>query len=391
MRRIALLATIIGFLSLGRASAQGLETDPPSFPKFRVYVGTYTGKGSKGIYRLDLDTKTGKLGPVNLVAETPSPSFLAIHPSRKFLYAANEVGKFMGSSTGSVTAFAIDAKTGGLIALNAQPSGGADPCWVTVDVTGSNVLVANYSGGSVEVLPVGKDGKLGKPTSVVQHTGSSVNKGRQSEPHAHSINLDAAGKFAVAADLGLDKLLVYKFDPEKGTLTPNSPSFARLRPGSGPRHFAFHPDTKHAYVINELTSSISAFDYDPSAGTLISIEAISTRPPGAPANGNSTAEIVVHPSGRFLYGSNRGDDALAIYTIDLKSGILTSAGFQATGGKTPRNFAIDPTGRFLIVANQDSSTLVLFRIDLKTGQLGQVGQPIPVPTPVCVRFVAVEG
>jgi 6-phosphogluconolactonase len=386
MRRIALM--LLTLVSTSPALAQ--ERDAASLPKMRVYVGTYTGPASKGIYRLDFDPVSGALTPKGVAAETTNPSFLAISPDKKFLYAANEVGKFDGKATGSVSGFAIDPKTGDLTPLNQKASGGADPCYLVVDPTGKNVLVANYSGGSVEVLPIDAGGKLGEPTSFIQHKGSSVDKGRQTSPHAHSFDLDASGKIAIAADLGLDKLLVYRFDPKQGRLTSNTTPHAIVAPGSGPRHFAFHPDEKHAYAINEMASTITAFDYDPSKGTFAEIQTISTRGPGGKP-GNSTAEILVHPSGKFVYGSNRGDDSLAIYAVEPTSGRLKLVGHQATGGKTPRNFGIDPTGRFLIAANQDSSTLVVFRIDRETGLLKQVGEPVSVPKPVCVKFVPIEG
>ncbi len=391
MRPIALLA-LIGLASATAAPAQGQSTgDAPSPAALRVYVGTYTdgASASQGIYLLELDTASGALTPKGLAAESASPSFLAIHPTRKYLYAVSEVGSFGGEKSGSVSAFAIDPKDGKLAPLGRESSRGTGPCFVTVDATGRDVLVANYGGGTVAVLPIGPDGKLGAATSTIQHRGSSVDAGRQSAPHAHSINLDAANRVAVAADLGLDKLLVYKFDPASGTLTPNAPPSVALKPGSGPRHFAFHPDGRHAYAINELTSTVSVFDYDAPRGALAESQTISTRPPGASRPGNSTAEVVVHPSGRFLYGSNRGDDALAIYAIDAGSGKLTPVGFQPTGGKTPRNFAIDPTGRFLLAANQDSDTVVVFRVDPESGRLRQVGGPAAVPKPVCIRFVPV--
>ncbi len=386
MRRISLMM-LLGLSLISPATAQ--VGDASTAPRMRVYVGTYTGPRSKGIYLLEFDPASGALTPKGVAAETPSPSFLAVHPSKKFLYAANEVGKFGGKNTGSVSGFAIDPRTGALTPINQQPSGGADPCYVLVDPTGKNLLVANYSGGSLEVLPIGPDGKLGEPSSVVQHKGSSVDKGRQTAPHAHAIDLDASGKLAVAADLGLDKVMVYRFDPEKGTLEPNSTPSASVVAGSGPRHFAFHPDSKHAYAINEMASTVTAFDFDPSKGTFSEIQTITTRAPGGKP-GNSTAEILVHPSGKFVYGSNRGDDSLAIYAVDPTSGKLTLVSHHGTGGRTPRNFGIDPTGHFLLAANQDSGTVVVFRIDQGTGKLKQVGEPVAVPSPVCVKFVPVD-
>lgn len=383
MRRVA-LTILLGLAVSGSAWGQAANTS--SGPKMRVYVGTYTDTKSKGIYLLEFDPATGALTPKGVAAETPSPSFLAIHPNKKFLYAANEIGTFGGKPTGSVSAFAIDNKSGELTPLNRQPSGGSDPCYVLVDPTGKNLLTANYSGGSVEVLPIAEDGKLGEPSSVVQHRGSSVDKGRQGVPHAHAIDLDASGRLAVAADLGLDKLMIYRFNPEKGTLTPNDPPFTSVAQGSGPRHVAFHPDGRHAYAINEMALTVTAFNYHPSNGTFSEIQTISTRPPGSKPGG-STAEILVHPSGKFVYGSNRGDDCLAIYSVEPASGKLTLVGHQSTGGRTPRSFGIDPTGQFVIAANQDSSTVVVFKINQSTGLLKQVGEPVAVPSPVCVKFM----
>jgi 6-phosphogluconolactonase len=385
MLRIVLL----GLLGLAWASPAPAQ-DTASPPKMRVYVGTDTAPNKgKGIYLLELDLGSGALTSKGLVAESTNPSVLALRPGRKFLYSVKVVNNFDGKRAGSVSAFAIDEKTGGLTALNTQTSGGAGPCYVTVDPTGSCVLVANYWAGSLEVLPIEADGKLGSPTSLIQHKGSSVNKARQEGPHAHSVDLDPTGRLAVAADLGLDKLMVYRLDPRAGTLTPNVPPYADLAPGSGPRHLAFHPDGRHAYVINELASTVTVFDLDPSRGTFSELQTISTRKPGATRAGNSTAEILVHPSGRFVYGSNRGDDALAIFAVDPTSGKLTTVGFQPTGGKNPRSFGIDPTGQFLIAANVDSDTAVVFRVDPQSGLLKQVGEPLAVPSPVCVKFVPV--
>jgi 6-phosphogluconolactonase len=356
--------------------------------KLRVYVGTYTqGTKSQGIYLFDLDPAKGTLTPQGLAGETANPSFLAIHPNRRFLYAVSEVSTSDGMKTGAVAAFDIDPETGKLKLLNKQPSRGAGPCHLVTDAKGKNVLVANYGGGSVAVLPIREDGGLAEPSSAIQHEGKSVNPRRQEAPHAHSINLDAANRFAFAADLGLDKVLVYRFDPAKGTLTANDPAAATVEPGAGPRHFAFHPDGRHAYVINELTSTVTAFSYDPDKGVLKEVQTISTLPEGFKGD-TSTAEVQVHPSGKFLYGSNRGHDSISVFTIDPATGKLTLAGHQ-TGIKTPRNFGIDPTGTYLLAAAQGGNTLTVYRIDPKTGLLKQVGEPAEVPAPVCVKFVPV--
>jgi 6-phosphogluconolactonase len=356
---------------------------------YRVYVGTYTGPKSQGIYQFDFDSTTGTLSNRELSARTPSPSFLAIHPSGKFLYAANEVGNYEGKRTGFVSGFAIQPTSGLLEPINQQPSGGSDPCYVLVDPSGKNLLVANYSGGSLEVVPIAEGGKLEPPSCVIQHEGSSVDKGRQDGPHAHSIDLDASGKIAVSADLGLDKLMIYRLGPASGKLIPNARPYTTAIPGSGPRHFAFHPDGKHAFAINEMASTVTAFEYNPADGSLYATQTLSTRDQFG-KNENSTAEILVHPSGKFVYGSNRGDNSLAIYSVNPSSGRLTLVGHQGTGGKTPRSFGIDPAGKFLIAANQDSGSLVVFKIDKASGMLKPVGAPVEVPSPVCVKFLRLK-
>ncbi len=363
--------------TLGAAAAA--EEAKPS-GKLRVYLGTYTDADSRGIYVCELDLADGSLSEPRLAGEAKNPSFLALHPDGKHLYAVSEIER-----EGVVIAFAIDAKTGALRELNHQPCGGAGPCHLVVDRAGRNVLVANYGGGSVAAIPIADDGRLDKPTSVIQHKGSSVNKSRQSAPHAHSINLDPAGRFAFAADLGLDKVLVYAFDSAKGTLTPHDPPSASVAPGAGPRHFAFHPSGRFAYVINEMASTVTAFAYDAQQGKLSELHTLSTLT--SPVQGNSTAEVQVHPSGKFVYGSNRGHDSLAIFKVDPTSGRLTAAGHQSTGGKTPRNFGIDPTGNYILAANQGSNSVVVFRVNQETGALTATGATVKVGKPVCVKFL----
>jgi 6-phosphogluconolactonase len=354
--------------------------------KVWVFVGTYTGGPSKGIYRLELDLASGQLTNRALAAEVTSPSFLALHPNHRFLYAVNEVEDFEGKKTGAVSAFSIDPKSGDLTLLNQQSSGGSGPCHLVVDREGKHVLAANYGGGSVCALAIEADGRLGKQTTFVQHQGSSINPERQKEPHAHSINLDAANHFAFAADLGLDKILVYRYDATQGTLTPNEPPSAALTGGAGPRHFAFHPNGRYAYAINELHSTVTAFSYDAERGVLKSLQTLSALP--KEFTGKSwTAEVQVHPSGKFLYGSNRGHNSIAVFAIDQETGELTPVGHATHQIKTPRNFGMDPTGTYLIVANQDSNTLVVFRINSKTGELTPTGTVVEVPMPVCVKFL----
>ncbi|WP_148599073.1 lactonase family protein [Aquisphaera giovannonii] len=353
-----------------------------------AYVGTYTeGKSpSQGIYLLELDPASGKVTEYGPVANVPNPSFLAIRPGGKELYAVSEVGRFNNKPGGGVTALAIHPITGKLTALNQESSVGEGPCHVAVDRTGKNVLVANYNNGVVACLPIDEAGRLRPASSSIQHEGSSVDRGRQGGPHAHSINVDPSNRFALAADLGLDKVLVYRLDAEKGTLTPNDPPSASVKPGSGPRHLAFHPNGRFVYVISEMGNTLTAFAYDGEKGELKEIEAVSTLP--ADFRGKSyTADVHVHPSGKFVYGSNRGHDSIAIFAIDQATGKLTPAGHVPTGGKTPRNFAIDPTGSCLLAENQGSDTIVVFRIDASTGGLTRVGEPIKVPMPVCIQMI----
>jgi 6-phosphogluconolactonase len=358
--------------------------------KLWVYIGTYTDKNSEGIYRFEMDPATGKLTSRALATKASNPSFLAIHPNQRFLYAVSEISTFGGKKSGAISAFAIDRQTGDLSLLNQQPSGGDGPCHLVVDKQGKNVLATNYGGGSVCVLPIQDDGRLGEATAFQQHQGHSVDPQRQEGPHAHSVNLDAANRFAFVADLGLDKVLVYRFDSAKGALAPNNPPAVAVPPGAGPRHFAFHPDGKHAYVINEMQSSVTAMDYDPEGGVLKTTQTISTLPKDF-AGRSYCAEVQVHPSGKFLYGSNRGHDSIAVFAIDQASGTLTATGHQAAQIKTPRNFGIDPSGNYLIVANQDSDSLVVFRIDRETGELKPTGTVVEVPVPVCIKMMPRPG
>ncbi len=357
--------------------------------EFIAFVGTYTGAKSKGIYAFHLDAKGG-LMPLGLAAQSVSPTFLAVHPNQRFLYAANEVGNFRGQKSGAVTAFAINPRTGKLALLNQQSSGGGGPCHLAVDNTGKWLLVANYGGGSIAALPIKADGTLGEAVTFIQHTGSSVDKKRQEGPHAHFITTDPANRFALTCDLGLDKVLVYKFDPAKGSLAPNDPPAAAIKPGSGPRHLAFHPNGKLAYVINEMASTLTAFTYDGERGELKEVQTVSTLP--ADFKGSSTtAEVEVHPSGKFVYGSNRGHDSIAVFSIDESTGKLTYVEHQSTQGKTPRHFAIAPGGAWMLAENQGSDSIVVFRIDAESGRLTRTGPMVEgVGAPVCVKFVPVK-
>ncbi len=370
----AFITAALSFAALSTVTAKSLP----------VYFGTYTSRGensSKGIYRSELDLETGRLSEPVLAAEARNPSFLEIHPEGKFLYAVSESG-----GAGSVSAYAIDSDTGGLKLLNQQSSGGAGPCHVSIDHTGKNVLVANYGSGSASVIPIKPDGRLGEPTGFVQHAGSSVNPGRQKGPHAHSINVSPDNRFAFVADLGIDKVMIYRLNVEKGTIVANSPGFAKVKPGAGPRHFAFGPKGKNAYVINELDWTVTAFAYEPASGALTEIQSVTTLPKGFDGS-NSCAEVRVHPSGKFLYGSNRGHDSIVVYRVDPAKGTLTFVEHETADIKTPRNFNIDPMGKFCLVANQGKDSVVVFRIDEETGALEPTGHKISVGRPVCIRFL----
>ncbi len=394
-----LIACVMSLTQVGLALAQRAAGKPgaiqpardagPSQPRnLWVYIGTYTSAkaGGKGIYRLEMDARTGRLGPPEVAAEVANPSFLAVHPTRRFLYAVGELNDFEGKRSGAVSALALDPATGRLTLLNQQASGGLGPCHLTVDPTGKWVLVAHYSDGRVSVLPIDKDGRVGEPASVIQHTGSGPDPKRQQGPHAHSVNLDAAGRFAFVADLGLDKVMIYRLDAGRGTLVSNDPAAAAVAPGAGPRHFAHHPTGRFAYVINEMASTVTAFACIPDRGALQEVQTVPTVPQSFQEL-NSTAEVQVHPSGRFLYGSNRGHDSIAIFAIDPGTGRLTAVGHESTQGKTPRNFGIDPSGTWLVAANQNSGSLVVFRVDPQTGRLQPAGVTVQVPSPVCVKFV----
>lgn len=377
-------------LFLGAASKSLMALDDDEATTARAYIGTYTRGESQGIYRFDLDLATGKPTEPQLAAEAVNPSFLAIHPSRKSLYAVGEVGNFEGQeNAGGVTAYQIDQKTGDLTKLNSQVSGGRGPCHVSVDATGKVVLVANYGGGSVASMKINEDGSLEPASSVIEHEGSSVHPRRQTAPHAHSVNVDPTNRFAVVADLGLDQVLVYRLATATGQLVPHDPPFVRTPEGGGPRHLAFHPNGKYAYVNNELTMSVTGFRYDAELGQFEILSTHDTLPEDADGANNSTAEVLVHPAGKFLYVSNRGHDSIAMFHIK-KDGTLRPEGHVSTQGETPRNFGIDPTGRFLLAANQNSGTVVVFRIDLHTGALTATGDVVEIPNPVCVRFLRVK-
>lgn len=363
--------------------------------KYIFYVGTYTkeeGSKSKGLYAYSYDAESGKIAPLGLAAETTNPSFVALHPNGRFLYAVNEVGDYKGPNSGGVSAFSIDRDkdgraTGKLTFLNEVASRGADPCYIIVDKTGKWVLVANYTGGSVAVFPVHKDGSLGESSDLVQHQGHGTDPKRQEGPHAHSIDLSPDNRLAFADDLGLDELKVYRFDATKGTLTTNDPPFD-FDPATGPRHFALNGE--FAYVIGEMRGTVTVLHRTRKTQFFDKVQTISTLP--ADYSGEKEdAEIAVHSSGKFLYASNRGDgNSIAVYSIDPGKGTLTLVEYASTQGKTPRSFEIDPTGKLLFAANEKSNDIVVFRIDATTGRLTPTGQVLEVSEPVCVKFLKVD-
>ena len=348
-----------------------------------AYVGTYTRQKSKGIYVYRFDPATGKLTDGALAAETSNPSFIAVSPDQKYLYAANENGQ------GMVTAFAIEPGTGHLKMLNSVSAKGSGPCHVSVDKTGKMVFVANYNDGTAAAFPVKADGSLGESAWNIKNSGSSVDKQRQAGPHAHSANISPDNKFMLLNDLGLDEILVFHIDPAKASVTPNDPPFAKVAPGSGPRHLAFSTNGKFAYAINEMLATIIAFKWDAGHGKLDELQTVSTLPAGY-SGPKSTAEIAAHPNGKFLYGSNRGNNTIAAFSIDGSTGKLTMIDTFPSGGKTPRSIAIDPSGKFLLSAGQDSDNIAAFSIDAKTGRLTATGDTVEVGAPVCIVFARAQ-
>ncbi|MEX2175731.1 MAG: lactonase family protein [Pirellulaceae bacterium] len=388
-RNFLQVGTLLAVLASMTITTPAPAADDPK--ELLAYFGTYTNGGkSKGIYCYRLNLASGKLTEVGVTEGIKNPSFVAIHPSGKYLYAVSEVSEG-GKPAGAVTAFSLDRASGKLTPINHQSSQGAGPCHVSVDKSGRCALVANYGSGSVASLPVQNDGSLKAAASAIQHEGSSVDPNRQKGPHAHSINVSPDNRFAFAADLGLDKILIYKLDPAQGTIEANDPAFVATPAGGGPRHFAFHPSGRFAFVCNEMQSSVTALAYDADSGKLTQLQTISTLPPESQElKGNSTAEIQVHPAGKFVYCSNRGHDSLAIFACDEKTGKLTAAGHQKTLGKTPRNFGIDPTGQIIVACNQGTDNVAVFKIDRATGQLTQAGDLVTIGAPVCVKFLAAE-
>jgi len=352
-------------------------------PIYQVFVGTYTGKQSKGIYTFRFKTVDGRTTEPKLAAETENPSFLDVYGDGKYLYVVNETSN-RGKGEGGVTVFAIDGAQ--LQQIQEVPSMGADPAYVTLDRLGHNLLVANYTGGNIVVFPIGKDGKLKGHSAFDQHKGSSVNKERQAGPHAHSIQMSNDNRFALSADLGLDEVLAYRFDAKRGTLKPADPAFVKVAAGAGPRHLAFAPNGRFVYVTNEMASTVTVMAYNAQTAAMREVQTVSTLPADSKVE-NSTAEITVDDKGRYLYVSNRGEDTIAQFSIDQMTGKLTFVERTPTGGKTPRFFALDPTGKWMFVANQDTNDIFLFKVDAENGKMIATDFKIEIASPVCLVFV----
>ena len=371
-----ILTAFLGILLLAMSTRPSLAASR----KWIVFVGTYTRQASKGIYAYRLTSADAKLTPLGLAAETSNPSFLAVHPNQRFLYTVNE------NDNGTISAFAIDSRTWKLKLLNTVSSRGSGPCHLAFDTTGKWIFVANYNNGSIAVLPVATDGTLGEAAVSIQHSGSSIDARRQSGPHAHSVNISPDNRFLAVTDLGLDEVRIYRFDAKAGSLTPHDPPAIKTAPGSGPRHLAFAPDGRFAWVLNEMSATVTALSYDRTLGKLTPVQDV----PALPRDFSGTksgAEILIHPNGKFLYTSNRGHDSIAIFKLE-GGGLSTSATWVSSRGKTPRSFAIDPDGALVVAANQGSNNLAVFRVDTKTGGLSPAGDVVEAPLPVSVVLVA---
>ncbi len=353
---------------------------------FMIYIGTYTSGKSEGIYVYKLNADTGDLTRLSTAKGIQNPSFLTLDPQKRFLFAVNEVTDFEGKPSGSISAFAVDQKTGALTFLNKQPSLGGAPCYVSVDKNSKFALVANYVGGNASVFPIEANGQLKPASDMVQHTGHGLNPDRQERPHVHSIVLDPANKFAFVCDLGIDKVMSYVFDANSGKLKLNQPVSFNTKPGAGPRHFVFHSSGKFAYVINELNSTIVALAYDATKGLLTELQTVSALPAGYTGE-SYCADIHISPNGKFLYGSNRGHNSIVVYAIDTTSGKLTLVEHVNTQGNWPRNFGMDPSGKFMLVANERTHSIVVFKVSSESGKLTPTGKSVEIPSPVCVHII----
>ncbi|MDQ3996898.1 MAG: lactonase family protein [Gemmatimonadota bacterium] len=390
-RRDFLVGSALGLLCITSRPTHRTHGGESQLDDELLYVGTYTeGDRTDGIHLVRMNTRSGELRRVGSVSAGANPSFLAIHPNGRVLYAVNEVTERDGKPTGAVSAFAIARDTGGLTLLNEQASGGGAPCYVSVDRHGRALLVANYVGGNVALLPVRADGALRAATHVAQHRGAGPNAARQEAPHAHCIVADPSNRFALAADLGIDRVLVYRLDLDGGSLRHVEGGDAQLRPGAGPRHLAFHPSLPLVFVANELDSTVTTLRFDEERGTLSPLQTLSALPAGWTGT-SYVADVHVAPSGRTLYVSNRGHNSIAVFSVDPSSGALALEEVVSTDGDWPRNFSLDPTGRWLLVANQRSASVVVFARDRESGRLTPTEQRLAVPSPVCLRFRAHVG
>lgn len=365
-----------------------------------VFIGTYTEPilssageilrvRGEGIYVYKMDSRSGTMELNHIVPVGPNPSFLTFDSYNQFLYVVNEVQEYEGAETGAVSAFSLDQSTGEIKFLNRQPTHGTDPCFLVVDKTEKFVLVANYSSGSVCVLPIQTDGSLGKATDVIQHHGSGIHPTRQDNPHAHGVTFDLTGQYVFVPDLGIDKLMVYRFDSEHGKLTPHDEPWLATPPGAGPRQFVFHPDGTHAYLINELNSTITVCQFNPEKGNLKITQTISALPENF-AGENTSAELQISPNGQFLYASNRGHNSIAVYAVDQMNGTLSLIGHEETRGETPRHFMIDAEGKFLLAANQDSDNIVVFDMDPASGEIKARNYIFSLPAPVCIKILPIS-
>ena len=388
-RRAFLKVAGAGTLGVVLPSDSGARSSRAVKPQeMLVYVGTYTAGKSEGIYLCRLNLSSGELKLGGTTKGVVNPSYLALARNRKYLYAVNEVDEFEGKHSGAISAFAVNQTNGDLRFLNQQPSLGGSPCYVAVSDDGKFVLVANYVGGSVALLPVKGGGSLGAATDVQQYHGSGANHARQEAAHAHCIVLDNTNRHAYSCDLGTDRVMIFRFDAPDGKLLPDEQAYVQVKAGAGPRHITFHPNGKFAYVINELDATVTAFAHDAVKGRLNQVQTIRVLPENF-TGANTAADIHVSPNGKFLYCSNRGHNSIAAFSIDATAaGKLALIAHEPTRGKTPRNFALDPTGTFLLVANQESDNIVTFRLDSQTGKLNFTGHVAAVPSPVCLKLIA---
>lgn len=350
---------------------------------YRLYVGTYTQGDREGIYVYNYNAADGTMERVQAVGGVRNPSYLAVHPGKDHLYSVSELS---GNGGGGACAFSVERPSGKLTQLNQQPTHGGSPCYISVDKTGKWALTANYSGGNVTVFPIGEGGRLESPSMVLQHGGSGPNERRQQGPHPHCVILDESNRYAFVPDLGIDRIMIYRFDAEIGVIRANDPSHVKTEPGAGPRHITFHPNGRLAFSIQELGCTLSSYEYDPETGTLRTLQTVPALPPGFEGE-NTCADIHVSPDGKFVYGSNRGHDSIVAYGIIEQTGVMEYVGHYSTQGETPRNFAIDPEGNHLLAANQRTNNVVVFKIDKQSGALEASGTVEEIPSPVCLKFM----